>query len=108
MKYKIFTGIIVAELVILAMLLGSASVSVQKSKPETAARQQLVQALMLTDLALWTEARYTRHPTQADMFAPFQDFPSAIEHFPAGSIIAPPQVSNERTGAVQKTGTLRR
>ncbi len=50
----------------------------------------LVRSLQLTDLALWTEARYTRHPSQADEFSPFQEFPGAIEHFPAGSILAPP------------------
>lgn len=49
----------------------------------------LVRQLTLTDLALWTEARYTRHPSLADFFAPFQDSPAAFEHFPAGSIIAP-------------------
>lgn len=50
----------------------------------------LVAALGLTDLAVWSEARYTRHPTQADFFAPFQDAPGAPEHFPAGSVISPP------------------
>lgn len=53
------------------------------------AKKDLVRELMLTDMAIWTEARYTRHPSQAELFAPFQDFPSSIEHFPAGSIIAP-------------------
>lgn len=50
----------------------------------------LVQQLQLTDLAIWTEARYTRHPSQADLFTPFQEFPGALEHFPAGSLLAPP------------------
>jgi len=54
-------------------------------------QRQLVRSLQLTDLAFWTEARYTRNPSQADRFTPFQDFPSALEHFPAGSIIAPPE-----------------
>lgn len=52
--------------------------------------RELVDRLELTDLAVWTEARYTRHPSQADFFAPFQDAPSSLEHFPAGSVIAPP------------------
>jgi hypothetical protein len=52
--------------------------------------KSLATTLSLTDLAVWTEARYTRHPSQADLFTPFQDFPSSIEHFPAGSIIPPP------------------
>jgi hypothetical protein len=52
-------------------------------------KQNLVATLQLTDLSIWTEARYTRHPSQADFFSPFQDFPSSFEHFPAGSILAP-------------------
>lgn len=55
------------------------------------ANRTLAGDLELTDLALWSEARYTRHPSQADHFAPFQDFPSAVEHFPAGSIVAAPR-----------------
>jgi O-antigen ligase len=49
-----------------------------------------VAALGLTDLAVWTEARYTRHPSLADRFAAFQDHPGAIEHFPAGAVVPPP------------------
>jgi len=57
-----------------------------------AAAAALASRLGLTDLALFTEARYTRHPTQADRFAPFQDHPGALEHFPSGSVVAPPRV----------------
>lgn len=57
---------------------------------ELRAGTALVRRLALTDFALWTEARYTRHPSQADSFSPFQDFPSSLEHFPAGSMLAPP------------------
>ncbi|QWR78873.1 hypothetical protein E2O03_002700 [Candidatus Magnetomonas plexicatena] len=53
------------------------------------AKRQLVRELTLTDVAVWTEARYTRHPSQADFFTAFQDFPSSIDHFPAGSIVPP-------------------
>jgi hypothetical protein len=49
----------------------------------------MVQALRLTDLALFTEARYTRHLSQADTFSAFQDGPVALEHFPAGSLVMP-------------------
>jgi hypothetical protein len=52
--------------------------------------KRLVAALGLTDLSLFTEARYTRHITQADSHAAFQDHPGAIEHFPSGSIVVPP------------------
>jgi len=52
-------------------------------------QQELVRSLGLTDLALWTEARYTRHPAMSDLFSPFQDHPAAFEHFPAGGLVAP-------------------
>jgi hypothetical protein len=50
----------------------------------------LVRNLELTDLCLFTEARYTRHLSQADLHSAFQDHPVALEHFPAGSIAGPP------------------
>jgi hypothetical protein len=49
-----------------------------------------VRALELTDLSLFTEARYTRHLSQSDRHTPFQDHPLALEHFPSGSLVAPP------------------
>ncbi len=53
--------------------------------------RQLARSLSLTDLALFTEARYTRHLSQADNHAAFQDHPLALEHFPSGSLIFPPR-----------------
>jgi hypothetical protein len=53
-------------------------------------RAKMVRSLELTDLCLCTEARYTRHPSQADWHTPFQDYPMSLEHFPTGSIIGPP------------------
>ena len=47
--------------------------------------------LGLTDLAVATEARYTRHPAVSDPVAPFMDHPGAIEHFPTGAFWLPPQ-----------------
>ena len=58
--------------------------------PDEVERTRLVARLRLTDLALFTEARYTRHPSQADLHSAFQDHPLALEHFPTGSLIAPP------------------
>jgi hypothetical protein len=53
-------------------------------------RQEIVKMLELTDLCLFTEARYTRHPSMADFNTPFQDHPLSLEHFPSGAIMAPP------------------
>jgi hypothetical protein len=51
---------------------------------------EMVRILGLTDLCLFTEASYTRHLSQADLHTPFQDSPMSLEHFPSGSIAAPP------------------
>ncbi|MFA6282625.1 MAG: hypothetical protein WCT30_06290 [Desulfurivibrionaceae bacterium] len=48
-------------------------------------------SLGLTDLAVATEARYTRHPAASDAVAPFMDHPGAIEHFPTGAFWLPPR-----------------
>jgi hypothetical protein len=53
-------------------------------------KKRLVRELGLTDLCLFTEARYTRHPSQADLHSAFQDHPMAFEHFPSGSMVLPP------------------
>ena len=42
------------------------------------------------DLCLFTEARYTRHPVMADVNSLFQDSPLSLEHYPTGSLMAPP------------------
>lgn len=89
-KHRVFIGLILLLTAMLGSLLlwGRARVAI-RTKTELVPMRTLVGKLQLTDLSLWTEARYTRHPSQADWFTPFQDFPSALEHFPAGSIIAP-------------------
>lgn len=61
---------------------------------EDAARQHrelrmIVKELGLTDLAVATEARYTRHPAISDPVVPFMDHPGSVEHFPTGSFWRP-------------------
>ena len=57
---------------------------------------KLVQKLGLTDLCLFTEARYTRNLSQADLHSAFQDHPMAFEHFPSGSLVLPPVLIHRR------------
>lgn len=64
---------------------------------EVIAMRAMAARLGLTDLALFTEARYTRHPSQADQHSAFQDHPLAFEHFPSGSLIVPRYESLVRT-----------
>lgn len=54
--------------------------------PET---RKVVRVLGLADLAVSTEARYTRHPSLSDPLVPFMDHPGGLEHFPSGSFLAP-------------------
>lgn len=54
------------------------------------ADRALARELGLTDLSLLTEARYTRHLSQADRHSAFQDHPAALEHFPSGALLPPP------------------
>ena len=49
-----------------------------------------VRSFGLSDLALSTEARYTRHPAISDPLVPFMNMPGSFEHFPSGSFFASP------------------
>ncbi|MBF0458894.1 MAG: hypothetical protein HQK99_13485 [Nitrospirae bacterium] len=91
-KTRLFAGFIIIEVAALAVLYLSAASGVHLKEPEMSLKRSMVRAMKLTDIAFWTEARYTRHPSQADFFAPFQDFPSSVDHFPAGSVVPPPQI----------------
>jgi len=62
----------------------------EQSSHALRAKAELVRDLELTDLCLFTEARYTRHPSQTDLHTPFQDHPLSLEHFPSGSLMKPP------------------
>lgn len=71
---------------------GSAEARLDKTK-------ELVRGAGLTDLALFTSARYTRNPAMADLHTPFQDNPMSFEHFPSGSF-APRPASTWGEGAL--------
>jgi hypothetical protein len=83
------SGIAIASVLLLCSALDTGLRS-RAAGPIIAQRSELVAALDLTDLALFTEARYTRHPTQADLHSAFQDHPLALEHFPSGSLVPAP------------------
>jgi len=74
-----------------ALTLVDAALPREQRTVEQDATRALVGRLGLTDLALFTEARYTRHPSQADLHSAFQDHPLAFEHFPTGSLVPPPR-----------------
>jgi len=81
-----------AGLALLTLGLAGAGLHAAVTVPHAAARMAesaaLVKGARLTDLALFPEARYTRHPSMADLHTAFQDAPMSFEHFPAG-VFAP-------------------
>jgi hypothetical protein len=86
----LFAVLALAGFLLLATVLDAAWRS-HGALPALAQQRELVGRLGLTDLALFTEARYTRHLSQADRHTPFQDHPLAFDHFPSGSLVPPPQ-----------------
>ncbi len=89
-SFLLFAGIVLiffADLVIISAL--------QQKESEFGAdigdMRLLVKELGLSDLAVTTEARYTRHPAVSDPVVPFMDHPGDIEHFPSGSFFRPVQ-----------------
>ncbi len=58
---------------------------------------EITSSLKLTDISFSNDARYTRNPSQTDVFSAFQDYPGSIEHFPSGSVIAPPDFGSSGT-----------
>jgi hypothetical protein len=53
-------------------------------------KAKLVSELGLSDLALFTEARYTRHLSLADRHSAFQNTPASLDYFPSGSLYQAP------------------
>jgi len=90
-KSLIFALFTTLNIVLVALVAIHARHSQAMAITERLERAALVRTLQLTDLCLFTEARYTRHPAMADRFAPFQDHPGAMEHFPSGSMVTPPR-----------------
>lgn len=87
---SLFFYTLLSEMVLLAGFLFHASITANVQQSHLQEKISLMQNLQLTDLCLFTEARYTRHLSQADLNTPFQDHPLSLEHFPSGSFTQPP------------------
>jgi hypothetical protein len=89
-KSTLCLSLLGASLLLLGLMFTHARLQRQADGPSIARMAGVVGKLELTDLALFTEARYTRHLSQTDLHSAFQDHPLCLEHFPAGSIAGPP------------------
>jgi len=92
-KSNFFLSALGLATLMLGLMFFDAHLSRRIDAPGARERREIVKVLALTDLCLVTEARYTRHPSMADLHTPFQEHPLSLEHFPSGSFIAvPPQL----------------
>jgi hypothetical protein len=92
-KSDLFFIYLLACTLLVGLMCIHAKVREQLDMPLLHQQADIVKVLGLTDLCLFTEARYTRHPSQADLGTPFQDHPMSLEHFPSGAIVpAPPHL----------------
>ena len=89
MRYRLFGCLLALEVLALVYLVAAGNFRADRMAPVRRDNRQLVQVFELTDLSIWTGARYTRHLSQADMFSAFQDSMGALEHFPAGALVTP-------------------
>jgi len=77
-------------LALLCALFVHAAVATRNAAARIEANRSIVSELGLTDLCLFTDARYSRNPSVADLNTAFQDYPMSFEHFPSGSLMPPP------------------
>jgi hypothetical protein len=89
-KSTLFTLLTSVNILLVALIALHARHSQGAAAGVSSERAGLVRSLRLTDLCLFTEARYTRHPSLADLHSAAQDHPLSLEHFPSGSLMPPP------------------
>lgn len=89
-KFRVFMGYLLMNLTFFVLMFAHAAYSRREMRPVLAEKSVMVKEYGLTDLCMFTDARYTRHPSMADLNTPFQDYPLSFEHFPSGSLIPPP------------------
>jgi len=91
-KSNLFLIYLAINILLLFVMFTHASLRERADMESLKEKVEMVERLELTDLCLFTEANYTRHLSQADLHTPFQDSPMSLEHFPSGSLVAPPMI----------------
>jgi hypothetical protein len=89
-KSDVFLFSLALGICFFALIFVHAYLAKKRGLPALRERIEMVRTLQLTDLCLFTDARYTRHPSMADLHTPFQDHAMSFEHFPSGSLVTPP------------------
>ena len=99
-KSDVFLIYLAINIILLFLMFTHASLKERANMGSLKEKIEMVKRLELTDLCLFTEANYTRHLSQADLHTPFQDSPMSLEHFPSGSLLAPPESLRKINGKV--------
>lgn len=89
-KSNAFIILTVFNMVIFTLLLIHGAIERRHQRPVLLDKKKIVEEIGLTDLCLFTDARYTRNPAVADRSTPFQDNPLSLDYFPSGSLLPPP------------------
>lgn len=89
-RSTLYLAYLVLSLAALAGLAVHAAIARQAAAAWLQRNAALARQYRLTDLSLFTEARYTRNPSMADLNTAFQDYPFSFEHFPSGSLVPVP------------------
>ena len=91
-KSNLFFIYVALNVILLFLIFTHASFTRKAGMEFLEEKAALVKQLQLTDPCLFTEASYIRHLSQADLHTSFQDSPLSLEHFPSGSLVAPPKI----------------
>jgi hypothetical protein len=89
-KSTLFVLFTVVNLLLFAVLMLHAHTAQGRTEARLLSCSLIVKDLQITDLCLFTEARYTRHPSMSDPHSAFQDHPLSLDHFPSGSLVPAP------------------
>ena len=89
-KFHLLSTLMLTGTILLGIMFVHASLEQKANEPSLREKSAMVKRFELTDLCLFTDARYTRHPVMADVHTPFQDYPTSLEHFPSASILSIP------------------
>ncbi|OGW25964.1 MAG: hypothetical protein A2X59_04330, partial [Nitrospirae bacterium GWC2_42_7] len=72
-RSSVFFIFLISCFTVISFLLIKSGSDISKHQLITNDISDITSALKLTDLTLFSDARYTRHPSQADLFSAFQD-----------------------------------
>jgi hypothetical protein len=99
---KIYLTFIFILLLTIALFICK-SQEVQNNSAQNNSHAILAAHFLLTDLCLSTESRHTRHLSQPELIAPFQDAPGYLDHFPSSTFI---RTSNLQSHFVNKDSII--